>query len=66
MCDFVNGDTEHIERVQFIYMTDAIDAEEETSETQSQDESQDKKQEEQGFFEKLATLFRQKVEAHPK
>lgn len=58
MRDFVNGDTEHIERVQFIYMTDAIDAEEETSETQSQDESQDKKQEEQGFFEKLAALFR--------
>ena len=51
LTDFVNGSTDHIKRVQFVYMTDAIEVEDEepaTAEETSQDE---------GFFEKLFALF---------
>ena len=51
LADFVDGNTEHIKRVQFVYMTDAIEVEDEEPAT-TEDNSQD-----EGFFEKLLALF---------
>jgi putative membrane protein len=51
MTDFVNGDTDHIKRVQFVYMTDAIEAQ--NDEPQQTDEASEDK----NFIEKLVALF---------
>ena len=51
MIDFVNGDTQHIKRVQFVYMTDAIEVPDKNIE-ETEDAQEDK-----NFFEKLIALF---------
>ncbi len=51
MTDFVNGSTDHIKRVQFVYMTDAIETEDEVA-TQNEVATDDK-----NFFDKLVALF---------
>ena len=51
MTDFVNGSSEHIKRVQFVIMTDAIEVE---AQDNSASETPSK---EKGFFEKLLALF---------
>ena len=53
--DFVNGDADHITRVQFVIKTDGISAPDETDDTDA-DAVDD--QAEQSFIDKLAALFR--------
>ena len=51
MADFVNGSTEHIKRVQFVYMTDSIEvSDDEPAQTEEAIN-------EKSFFDKLVALF---------
>lgn len=52
LADFVNGNTDNIKRVQFVYMTDAIEIQEETSNGAAAET-----EENTNFLEKLIALF---------
>ena len=51
MTDFVNGSTDHIKRVQFVYMTDAIEIEDDEP-AQTEEATNEK-----SFIDKLVALF---------
>ena len=51
MADFVNGSTDHIQRVQFVYMTDAIEVSDDEP-VQTEEATNEK-----SFIEKLVALF---------